>query len=273
MAFERIKEDINSVFERDPAARNGFEILTTYPGMQAIWVFRLTHRLWLANWKWFARFLSMLARWLTGVEIHPGATIGRRFFIDHAMGIVIGETAVIGDDCTLYHGVTLGGTSWKRGKRHPTLEDGVVIGAGAKVLGPITLHKGVRVGSNAVVTKDAPENATVIGIPGHILQSDCHKEVAHRERIEQLIGFEAYGESRSSFDPLAQVISSVLKHSRAVDRQMQNLLDSLAAQGIKVETLEIPGIDTADFLGDENGDSRPKGAEDCDGQARRSATP
>lgn len=133
--FERIKDDINGVFHRDPAARNTFEVLTNYPGLHAIWIHRISHRLWKADFKWLARSLSTFSRWLTGIEIHPGATLGRRFFIDHGMGVVIGETAEIGDDVTLYHGVTLGGTSWQAGKRHPTLANNVVIGAGAKVLG------------------------------------------------------------------------------------------------------------------------------------------
>ena len=158
--FARIKEDIQCVFGRDPAARNRFEVLTAYPGVHAVIVHRFTHYLWNRDLKWLARILSHFARWMTGIEIHPGATIGRRFFIDHGMGVVIGETAEIGDDCTLYHGVTLGGTSWDKGKRHPTLGNDVVVGAGAKVLGPIKLGNGARVGSNAVVVKDVPEGAT-----------------------------------------------------------------------------------------------------------------
>lgn len=246
--FERIKEDISSVFSRDPAARNTWDVLTNYPGLQAIWWFRVAHLLWKKNWCWLARMLSTFARWLTGVEIHPGATIGRRFFIDHAMGVVIGETAIIGDDCTLYHGVTLGGTSWDAGKRHPTLEDNVVVGAGAKILGPITLSKGCRVGSNAVVTKDAPAGSTVVGIPGHIIESDCAKHDNHRERVEQLIGFEAYGESQKCYDPVAQVISNMLEHSRTVDQQLNLLLAALANKGIEIQKLDFPGIDANDFL-------------------------
>src|SRR5512134_589401 len=157
--FKNIREDIASVFARDPAARTTFEVLTCYPGLHARIFHRLSNRLWHAGLKWLARFTSHFARWLTGIEIHPGATIGRRFFIDHGMGVVIGETAEIGDDCTLYHGVTLGGTSWNKGKRHPTLEDGVVVGAGAKVLGPIVIAAGAKVGSNAVVTKPVPAGA------------------------------------------------------------------------------------------------------------------
>jgi serine O-acetyltransferase len=171
--FKHLKEDINCVFQRDPAARNTFEILTTYPGIHAVIMHRLSHRLWQANWKWLARVLSTFMRWLTGIEIHPGAEIGRRFFIDHGMGVVIGETACVGDDCTLYHGVTLGGTTWQQGKRHPTLGNDVVVGAGAKILGPITIGNGARIGSNAVVVKPVPDGATVVGIPGRIVQVDC----------------------------------------------------------------------------------------------------
>ena len=152
--FARLKEEIAVVFERDPAARNTWEVITCYPGFHAMLFHRLAHRLWGLRLKWLARFVSHGSRWLTGIEIHPGATIHRRFFIDHGMGVVIGETAEIGDDCTLYHGVTLGGTSWNKGKRHPTLGKGVVVGAGAKILGPIVIGEGARVGSNAVVVKD-----------------------------------------------------------------------------------------------------------------------
>src|SRR6187455_279123 len=162
--FTRLREEIAVVFERDPAARNTWEVITCYPGFHALLVHRLSHWLWQMRFKWVARLVSHLGRFLTGIEIHPGAQIGRRFFIDHGMGVVIGETAEIGDDCTLYHGVTLGGTSWNKGKRHPTLGRGVVVGAGAKILGPITISDGARVGSNAVVVKEVPAGATVIGI-------------------------------------------------------------------------------------------------------------
>ena len=160
----RIIEDVRSVFARDPAARNIFEILTCYSGVQALIFYRLTHLLWHYKLRWLARFISTLARWITGIEIHPGAVIGRRFFIDHGMGVVIGETAIIGDDCMLYHGVTLGGTTWDKVKRHPTLKNGVVIGAGAKILGPITLGNNVRVGSNSVVVRSINDNETVVGL-------------------------------------------------------------------------------------------------------------
>ncbi len=172
--FARLREDIAVVFERDPAARTRWEVLTCYPGLHAlVWHRTVSNRLWRAGWRWLARWLAHWGRWLTGIEIHPGATIGRRVFIDHGMGVVIGETAEIGDDCTLYHGVTLGGTSWNEGKRHPTLGKGVVIGAGAKVLGPILVGDGAKIGSNAVVVRDVPAGATAVGIPARI---------AHRRR-------------------------------------------------------------------------------------------
>jgi serine O-acetyltransferase len=164
------REDVTCVFARDPAARNIFEVILTYPGVHAVIWHRLTHRLWQRNWRTAARFLAYLCRLLTNVDIHPGAQIGRRLFIDHGAGVVIGETAVVGNDVTLYHGVTLGGTSWHKAKRHPTVGDNVLIGAGAKVLGSITLGNGVRVGANSVVVKDVPNCCTVIGIPGRIIQ-------------------------------------------------------------------------------------------------------
>lgn len=166
-----LKEDLACVFQRDPAARSTFEVMTTYPGVHAILTHRLSHRLWQAGWRYPARFLAFIGRTLTNVDIHPGARIGRRFFIDHGACVVIGETAEIGDDVTLYHGVTLGGTSWNKGKRHPTLADGVVVGAGAKVLGPITLGERVRVGANSVVVKDVPADRTVVGVPGRIVDT------------------------------------------------------------------------------------------------------
>ncbi|MFK4754583.1 MULTISPECIES: serine O-acetyltransferase [Oceanospirillaceae] len=164
------REDIASVFERDPAARTTFEVLTTYPGVHALILHRISHRLWLRGWRYGARWLSFFARLVSNVDIHPGATIGARFFIDHGAGVVIGETAVVGDDVTLYHGVTLGGTSWNKGKRHPTLGDGVMVGAGAKILGNITVGNGSRVGANSVVVEDVPDRCTVVGIPGKIVK-------------------------------------------------------------------------------------------------------
>lgn len=164
------REDVACVFARDPAARGVLEVLLAYPGVHAVLLHRLTHRLWHADWKLAARLLAAFARWLTNVDIHPGATIGRRFFIDHGACVVIGETAEIGNDVTLYHGVTLGGTTWNKEKRHPTLGNNVLVGAGAKILGAITLGDNVRVGANSVVIKDVPPCCTVIGIPGRIIQ-------------------------------------------------------------------------------------------------------
>jgi len=166
-----LREDLDCVFQRDPAARSLAEVVSTYPGVHALLVHRLAHRLWRSGWRFPARLLAFAGRLLTNVDIHPGAVIGRRFFIDHGAGVVIGETAAIGDDVTLYHGVTLGGTSWRKGKRHPTLADGVIVGAGAKILGPICIGERVRVGANSVVVKDVPADRTVVGVPGRIVDT------------------------------------------------------------------------------------------------------
>ncbi len=167
----QLRQDLDSVFQRDPAARNRREVLLTYPGVHAIILHRLAHVMWRSGWSFAARLLAYFCRWLTNIDIHPGARIGARFFIDHGAGVVIGETAEIGDDVTLYHGVTLGGTSWSKGKRHPTLEDGVMVGAGAKILGPITIGARSRVGANSVVVSGVPADRTVVGIPGKVVQS------------------------------------------------------------------------------------------------------
>ena len=208
-------EDIRSVFKRDPAARNVFEIITCYSGVQAVIIYRFTHLLWRYKLYWLARFISTFARWITGIEIHPGAVIGRRFFIDHGMGVVIGETAEIGDDCMMYHGVTLGGTSWDKVKRHPTLKEGVIIGAGAKILGPITLGKNVRVGSNSVVVRSIDDNCTVVGIPGRILK----KKVSDDDQ------FDSYAASTSSSanDPTVQAVNSIIERLADIDEQIANL--------------------------------------------------
>lgn len=227
--FARIREDIYCIFDRDPAARNVFEIVTTYPGVHAILIHRVSHWLWGNGFKWLARVLSNVARLFTGIEIHPGATIGRRFFIDHGMGVVIGETAVIEDDCTLYHGVTLGGTSWNKGKRHPTLERGVVIGAGAKVLGPITLGEGAKVGSNAVVVRDVPAGATAVGIPARIVED--RSEIAREIKAGQM-GFSAYAVTRNEDDPLSQAIHGLLDHAVETDRRLELLLKCLEQSGV-----------------------------------------
>ena len=224
--LERIREDVSSVFERDPAARHALEILTCYPGLHAVLIHRLSHKLWRAGLKWAARFLSHIARFLTGIEIHPGATIGRRFFIDHGMGVVIGETAEIGDDCTLYHGVTLGGTTWEKGKRHPTLENGVVIGAGAKVLGPLTVGANARIGSNAVVVRDVPANATVVGIPGRVVQA-VDEKFRQRAETARKLGFDAYGQVPNMPDPVSQALDSLLDHARDVEMEIAELRNRL----------------------------------------------
>ena len=215
--FARIKEEIAVVFERDPAARSTWEVVTCYPGFHALLIHRLSCRLWRAGLKWAGRFVSHIGRWLTGIEIHPGARIGRRFFIDHGMGVVIGETSEIGDDCTVYHGVTLGGTSWNKGKRHPTLGDGVVIGAGAKVLGPVTVGSGAKIGSNAVVVRDVPPGATAVGIPARIVDEQA--------RVNG--GFAAYAVSRDMNDPLAKAIQELLDHSGAADQRIDRIIEQL----------------------------------------------
>ncbi len=231
--FERVREDVQSVFHRDPAARNSLEVLISYPGVHAVLFHRLSHALWQAGFKLLARCISAFARWFTGIEIHPGATIGRRFFIDHGMGVVIGETAEVGDDVTLYHGVTLGGTTWNKGKRHPTLGNGVVVGAGAKVLGPITVGDNARVGSNAVVTKDVPPEATVVGIPGRIICKDDDNECRERQRqaMAEKIGFDAYGITPDMPDPVARAIGALLDHMHAVDQKVNAISKELETMG------------------------------------------
>ncbi|MCX8086461.1 MAG: serine O-acetyltransferase [Rhodocyclaceae bacterium] len=230
--FTRLRQDIACIFERDPAARSTWEVLTCYPGLHALTLHRLSHWLWSHRLRWLARFLSHLTRFLTGIEIHPGATIGRCVFIDHGMGVVIGETAEIGDGCTLYHGVTLGGTSWHKGKRHPTLGRGVVVGAGAKVLGPITIGDGARVGSNAVVVRDVPAGATAVGIPARIIEPG--REAARQEKAENL-GFSAYAVTKSEDDPIAKAIHGLLDHAVETDRRIAALLKSLERAGVTLE--------------------------------------
>ena len=177
----RLRKDVQAVFTRDPAARSWPEILTAYPGLHAIWFYRISHWLWIHHMFWLGRFVSHTGRLLSGIEIHPGAKIGPGFFIDHGMGVVIGETAEIGASVTLYHGVTLGGTSWNKGKRHPTLEDDVVVGAGAKILGPITIGARTRVGANAVVVKNVPPDSVVVGIPGRITHRKGAAQIVYAE--------------------------------------------------------------------------------------------
>lgn len=242
------REDIQSVFDRDPAARNTFEILTTYPGVHALMFHRISHALWNFGLKWLARLLSNLARLITGIEIHPGAQIGRRFFIDHGMGVVIGETAIIGDDCTLYHGVTLGGTSWQKGKRHPTLANNVVVGAGAKVLGPIEVGEGARIGSNAVVVKDVPPGATVVGVPGKLINQTAAGDNQHREAIAKKIGFDAYGATKDAPDPVAHAINCMLDHMHVMDKKMQGMCEALRRLGVEEDENALPDLESCEIV-------------------------
>lgn len=247
--FNTVREDIRSVFDRDPAARNSFEVLTNYPGLHAILFHRMNHRLWRMGLKWLARFLSGIARWITGIEIHPAARIGRRFFIDHGMGVVIGETAEVGDDCTIYQGVTLGGTSWQKGKRHPTLENGVVVGAGAKVLGPFVVGADARIGSNAVVTKAVPAGATVVGVPGRIIKRKAGEALdaeEQRAKMADKIGFDAYGVSDMP-DPVAHSIKTLLDHMHAMDKRVDSMCRTLQHLDSSFKTGQLPELDDADF--------------------------
>jgi serine O-acetyltransferase len=216
--FSRIREDIRCVFDRDPAARSVWEVITCYPGFHALQLHRISHAFWRMGLRWFARFCSHVARFFTGVEIHPGAVIGRRVFIDHGMGVVIGETAEIGDDCTLYHGVTLGGVSWNQGKRHPTLGRGVVVGAGAKILGPFTVGDKAKVGSNSVVVKAVPAGATVVGIPARVVES--HGEISR-------MAFDAYAVSADLDDPLNKVLASLGTRSDDMGGRLEEILRRL----------------------------------------------
>lgn len=241
--FQRLREDIACVFERDPAARNAFEILTTYPGLHAVLAHRLAHWLWQRELKWPARLLSNLARLFTGIEIHPGACLGRRFFIDHGMGVVIGETAVVGEDCTLYHGVTLGGTTWQKGKRHPTLGNDVVVGAGAKVLGPIMIGNGARIGSNAVVLKDVPPGGTVVGVPGRLIERASDLIAQRRASTAERIGFDAYGATRDAPDPVANAINHMLDHIHIMDRRIEAMSRVLEAHGLTRHFAQLHDLD------------------------------
>ncbi len=218
--FRKLRGDIGCILERDPAARSWWEVLTCYPGLHAIYIHKLARWFWLGNLRWLGRITSHFGRWLTGIEIHPGAKIGSCVFIDHGMGVVIGETAEVGDGCTIYQGVTLGGTSLYRGaKRHPTLGSGVVVGAGAKVLGGFTVGEGARIGSNAVVVKEVPAGATVVGIPGRIVE-----EVS----AEQAARFAAYAVVQDQDDPHAKAIQTLIEHSKELEQSIAALRERLA---------------------------------------------
>ena len=219
--LETLREEIKVVFERDPAARSVPETILTCPGFQAVFMHRFNHWLWQNDFDLLARMFAHLSRFLTGIEIHPGAKIGKRFFIDHGMGIVIGETAEIGDDVSMYHGVTLGGTTWNKGKRHPTLKNNVLVGAGAKILGPITIGECARIGSNAVVSKDVPDAATVVGVPGHVIvKKDDEDKETQREAMAKKIGYDAYAESKDMPDPIQNALDSILDHMHDMEGKL-----------------------------------------------------
>lgn len=237
--FDRIAEDVTSIRARDPAARSAWEVLTCYPGLHAVWGHRVSHFLWTHGLKWLARFNSHIARWLTGIEIHPGAVIGRRVFIDHGLGVVIGETAEVGDDCTIYQGVTLGGTSLTKGsKRHPTLARNVVVGGGAKVLGSFTVGEGARIGSNAVVVKAVPPHATAVGIPARIITDEADA-ASH--------GFDAYGITKDMPDPVANAIRALHERIAVQDTQLKALCAALNNMGAKLPEDERKALELPDF--------------------------
>lgn len=237
--FSRLRSDIQCILERDPAARTAWEVLTCYPGLHAVVMHRLAHWCWQHGLKWLGRFTSHVARFLTGIEIHPGARVGERVFFDHAMGVVVGETAEIGDGCTIYQGVTLGGTSLYKGvKRHPTLGRNVVVGAGAQVLGGFTVGDGAKVGSNAVVTKPVPAGATAVGNPARIIQAELDVK---REEIASKMGFSAYGVTQND-DPLSQAMRGLIDNASTQEHQIAMLwraIEQLTAQ--RHDASVVPG--------------------------------
>jgi len=237
--FSRIREDVRSIRERDPAAQSWWEVVTCYPGLHAIWGHRVSHWLWIHGLQWLARFNSHIARWLTGIEIHPAAIIGRRVFIDHGLGVVIGQTAEVGDDTTIYQGVTLGGTSLTRGaKRHPTLGRNVVVGAGAKVLGPFTVGDGANIGSNAVVVRAVPEGATAVGIPARIVGADAARKTE----------FHAYGITDEGMsDPVANAIAKMLEHIQRQDEQLVRMCKIVHELDHRMPELELKKLEMPDF--------------------------
>jgi serine O-acetyltransferase len=241
--FQHLRDDIKSIIERDPAARNGWEVLTCYPGLQAIVMHRWAHWCWSHQLKWGGRFIAYVARIITGIEIHPAATIGRRVFIDHGFGVVIGATAEVGDDCTIYQGVTLGGTSLHPGrKRHPTLERGVIVGAGAKVLGGFTVGEYAKVGSNAVLLKPVPAGATAVGNPAHIVQKDLAQV---RDGASGQL-FSAYGVTPNGDDPLSKALHGLINHATAQEQQIERIVAILKAAGLECGALrECDKFDSA----------------------------
>ncbi|SDQ64672.1 serine O-acetyltransferase [Paraburkholderia fungorum] len=259
--FTRLREDIATIRERDPAARSAWEVITCYPGLHSLVLHRLAHACWQAKRRWLARFVSQMARFLTGIEIHPGATVGRRVFIDHGMGVVIGETAQIGDDCTIYQGVTLGGTSLTRGaKRHPTLERGVIVGAGAKVLGGFTIGMEAKIGSNAVVTKPVPARGTAVGNPARIIVPAA-SAVASTATVPaganvgsggttrdtkcstESSAFCAYGITPNADDPVSLAIHGLIDHAATQSKRIDEIVGALERLGTSLEGLQ--GADAA----------------------------
>ena len=235
--FSRLRSDIQCILERDPAARSRWEVLTCYPGLHALVLHRWAHACWTHGFKWLGRFISHMSRWLTGIEIHPGAKIGNGVFFDHGMGIVIGETAEVGDGCTIYHGVTLGGTSlYKGAKRHPTLGRDVVVGAGAKVLGGFSVGDGAKVGSNAVVTKPVPPGATAVGNPARIIQAE---QDAKREEVASKMGFSAYGVTQND-DPLSQAMRGLIDNAASQEHQIALLWKALEEVCAR-QQVQMPG--------------------------------
>ena len=240
--FSRLKSDVQCILERDPAARSFWEVLTCYPGVHAVLLHRLAHACWTHDFKWLGRFISHLARFLTGIEIHPGAKIGERVFFDHAMGVVVGETAEIGDGCTIYQGVTLGGTSLYKGtKRHPTLGLGVVVGAGAQVLGGFTVGDGAKVGSNAVVTKPVPAGATAVGNPARIIQAELDVK---REEVASKMGFSAYGVTQSD-DPLSQAMRGLIDNAATQEHQIAMIWKAIEQLNCPRQVASIVPVDAA----------------------------
>jgi serine O-acetyltransferase len=222
--FKRLRSDIQCILDRDPAARSTWEVVTCYPGLHALVLHRLAHGLWKRRLFWLGRFISNFSRWMTGIEIHPGAVIGDAVFIDHGMGVVIGETAEIGDGCTIYQGVTLGGTSLYKGtKRHPTLGRNVVVSAGAKVLGGFTVGDDAKIGSNAVVIKPVPAGATAVGIPARIIQAE---DTARREAAAAKMGFSAYGITAND-DPLSQAMKGLIDNASSHEHQIALLWQAI----------------------------------------------
>ncbi|MCH9698731.1 MAG: serine O-acetyltransferase [Gammaproteobacteria bacterium] len=239
--LKQFKEDIKIVFDRDPAAQSVLEIVTCYPGYHALIIHRISHSLWQSGWKWLGRVLSHIGRFLTGIEIHPGAEIGERFFIDHGMGVVIGETAIIGNDCTLYHGVTLGGTSWEKGKRHPTLGNNVVVGAGAKILGPLTVGSNARIGSNSVVVKNVPDDATVVGIPGHVIRKQDPTQLPCSDTLLST-SFDSYAATADLSDPVIEANQKMIEYIRCMEKQINSISESLKDNGVQVNFDNMPEI-------------------------------